>query len=107
MKKTYYHATDMKNLISVYEKGLVRGCDGIVYLTEKPEESLRFIFLRGYNNALVLEVELDEKNVVETFDHSYNFFKCRSFGSTKDIKPSQIKKYLKYDLSCFRGSNDD
>ena len=75
MKKTYYHATDMKNLISVSEKGLLRGCDGIVYLTEKPEESLRFIFLRGYNNALVLEVELDEKDVVETFDHSYNFFK--------------------------------
>lgn len=96
MLKTYYHATPTENLCFIIEKGLLKGIDGIVYLTEKPEESIRFLAIRGYKKAIVCRVRLEEDLVEEQFDHNSNFFKCRAYGYPDNIKSSEIKEYYEY-----------
>ena len=81
----YYHATDYKNLDSIMNEGLRLSCDGVVYLCKKPEDCLKFAVVHCVRQILVIEVEIDDKDVVETFDHSEAFFKCRCYGSTKAI----------------------
>lgn len=85
MLKSYYHATPFENLNSIFKKGITRGVDGVVYLTEKPEEAARFVAIRGYKKILVIEVELEDYLVEESFDHSQGFFKCRAYSYPYDI----------------------
>ena len=96
MTKTFYHATPVENLCSIMDKGLIKGIDGIVYLTEKPEEAIRFLAIRGYKEAIVCKVVLEEDLVEEQFDHNPNFFKCRAYGCRDNIEPSEIEEYYKY-----------
>ena len=97
MKKKFYHATDYKNLQSILDKGIIPGCDGIVYLTELAEEALRFMVFRFHKEVLVLEIELEESDVEETFDHSYSFFKCKAFGYQGTIPVASILNFLHYE----------
>lgn len=97
MTKTYYHATPFKNLESIMDQGLCKGCDGVVYLTEKPEEAVRFVAIRGYREILVLGVNVEEDMVTESFDHSQAFFKCRAYAYPEDIRPEAISEFLKYE----------
>ena len=90
MLKTYYHATPFENVDSIMCKGILCGVDGVVYLTENKEDAARFLIVRGCKDILTVEVVIDDKNVEETFDHSYQFFKCRAFGYGDNIKPSEI-----------------
>ena len=92
----YYHATDFKNLVSILDEGLNTGCDGVIYLTKDPKEAIRFVVLRGVKKALVCEVEVDENNVIETFDHSELFYKCRAYGHKGKITVDQITDYIEY-----------
>lgn len=85
MTKTYYHATPFENLASIFKKGILKGHDGVVYLTEKPEEAVRFVAIRGCKKILVIEVEIEEDMVTESFDHSQVFFRCRAYAYSKDI----------------------
>ena len=95
--KKYYHATPAENLDSILENGLVSE-SGFIYLTEKFEECIPFIALRGVNEILVVELEVPEENVGESFDHSQKFFQCRAFvykgsiplGNLIDFKMVQI-----------------
>lgn len=96
MKKKFYHATNFDNLNSIYEKGILKGYDGVVYLTETREDALKFVMFRQYKNILVLEVELDEDEVFETFDHSYTFFQCKAFATENDIPMSKVTSMFKY-----------
>lgn len=96
MKKCFYHATPFENLCSILDKGIKVGHDGIVYLTETPEDAVKFLRIRLYNDVLVVCVELEECDVHETFDHSQAFFKCRAFGYPKDIMPNQMGEMLRY-----------
>ena len=98
MTKTYYHATPFENLESIMEKGILKGCDGVVYLTEKPDEAVRFIALHGFRKILVLGVELEEDLVSESFDHNFLFFKCRAFTFPENIPADEITEFLKYEL---------
>ena len=99
MTKIYYHATPFENLESILEKGIRRGCDGVVYLTEKPEEAARFVAIRGHMKILVLGVELEEDMVSESFDHNYLFFKCNAYTYPEDIPANEITELisLKYE----------
>lgn len=90
MKKSYYHATPFENLNSILEKGLKKGFDNIIYLTETPEDSLKFLRVRLVTDILVIQIDLEESDVVETFDHSEAFFKCRAFGYPHDIPPEDL-----------------
>ena len=85
MLKSYYHATPFENLNSILKKGILTGCDGVVYLTENPDEAARFVAIRGHKKILVIEVELEEEMVEESFDHSMIFFRCRAFTYPQDI----------------------
>lgn len=91
MKKTYYHCAPFENLPGILGEGLVPGCEGIVYLTEDPRRSAMFVAIRGVKEILNVIVELDEEEVVETFDHSQAFFKCRCFGYPGTIPPEKLK----------------
>lgn len=99
--KVLYHATDYNNLIPILEQGLKPGCDGVVYLAETPEDALKFVCVRGYKSIVTLQVKIykkDEYKIQETFDHNYNFFKCRAFGYNGTISPNNIIPLMKYDL---------
>lgn len=98
MTKTYYHATPFENLESIMDQGLHKGCDGVVYLTEKPEEAARFVAIRGCKKILVLGMELEEDLVNESFDHSEVFFKCKAYSYSDDIPADEITEFLKYEL---------
>jgi hypothetical protein len=99
-KKTYYHVTELSNLDSIVCNGLeLRNMEKLVYLCEKPEDCLKFALVHGMQGeVLVLTVELDEADVIETFDHSEAFFKCRCWGSTKAIPTFKIIEYKKYTI---------
>lgn len=97
MTKTYYHATPFENLESIMDQGILRGCDGVVYLTEKPEEAARFVAIRGCREILVLGIELEEDLVNESFDHSKTFFKCKAYMHSDDIPADEITEFLKYE----------
>lgn len=95
----FYHATSIDNLGSILVNGLQpRNIERIVYLCKKPEECLRFAFVQGVKHVLICKVRVDEKNIIETFDHNEQFFKCRCFGSTKPIPCENIIGYTKYEL---------
>lgn len=97
MTKTYYHATPFENLESIMDQGILRGCDGVVYLAEKPYEAARFVAIRGYMKILVLGIELEEDLVSESFDHNFLFFKCQAFTYPEDISADEITEFLKYE----------
>lgn len=89
--KKYYHATSKKNLGNILNEGIKKGCDGCVYLTDKREDALKFVIFGCANeNIIVFEVELNEEEVVETFDHSESFFKCKAYGYYNDINAESI-----------------
>ena len=97
--KTYYHATPFKNLIEILDKGIeCRNIEGIVYMCETAQDCLKFAYMRGNTDVLVLKVKVNEKDVIETFDHSQAFFKCRYFGSKMPIKQHNIVEYVRYKL---------
>lgn len=94
--KIYYHATRASNLPSILEEGFIHtGCDGIVYLTESVEDALKFVALRVMDEDIyILGIKgLDESKVEETFDHSYAFFQCRSYGYPEDIPVSMLHQF--------------
>ena len=98
MTKTYYHATPFENLESIMDQGLHKGCDGAVYLTEKPEEAARFVAIRGCRKILVLGIEFEDGVVQESFDHSQFFFKCRAYSYSNDIPADEITEFLTYEF---------
>lgn len=96
-----YHATPYNNLINILNEGIKPSLEGYSYLTEKPEQAVMFLAIRGIKEILVVKIKIlkeDEQNIIETFDHSASFFKCRCFGHIGVIKTSRIKEYYKYEL---------
>lgn len=94
-----YHATSYENLYSILDEGLVtNNIENIVYLCEKPEEAVRFPYIHLVRDIVVFEVEVNKKNVIETFDHSEAFFKCKAFGHKGNIPASKIKNVYRYDM---------
>lgn len=99
MTKTYYHATPFENLESIMVDQVIRkGCDGVVYLAEKPEDAAKFLVVRGHRKILVLGVDIEEDMVSESFDHSEAFFKCKAFTYPEDISLDCFESAKTYDL---------
>lgn len=90
----------LKTLNPFLEKGIRRGCDGVVYLTEKPEEAARLVAIRGHMKILVLGVELEEDMVSESFDHSCLFFKCNAYTYPEDISTNEITELISLKYEC-------
>ena len=96
-----YHATPFNNLENIMDNGINTGADGLVYLCEKPEDSVKFLAIRGYRDILVDKVKIPKKlenTIIETFDHSNKFFQCRAFAQTISIPVTRIAGYIRYEL---------
>lgn len=99
-RKKYYHATSEDNLISILSSGLKVGPDHRIYLTAHDDEAVRFLLFRGVEKVITFEITVpDMKKLEESFDHSYEFFKCKCFAYPENIGPEYIKPFKKYDLS--------
>ena len=97
-----YHATPMENLGSILQDGLILGVDHVVYGCEKSNDALKFAFLHGVDDVLVVKFKVPKKYVVETFDHSEVLLQCRCWGSKIPITTDMIVEYKKHDLRPFR-----
>ena len=95
--KKFYHATPFPNLGGILAKGILKGCDGVVYLAETSDAACKFIAIRCFEPILVVEAELDEALVEESFDHNFAFFKERAWVYPKDIDPDQLGRMWKYE----------
>lgn len=93
----YYHATDYKNLQSILDKGLLNdNLEGIVYLCKEPTDAIKFPYIHGVNDILVIEVDIDEQEVEGTFDHSEVFFRCKAYGYPHPILLDNIVRFIRY-----------
>lgn len=97
MTKTYYHATPFENLNSIMTQGIRKGCDGVVYLTERPEDAAKFVAIRGCTKILVLGVDIEEDMVTESFDHSEVFFKCKAYMYSENISSDDVREIYTYE----------
>ena len=105
-KVRLFHATSAKNAESIKEKGLLSKWEG-VYLTDSAESATRWMGFRlaamGEPLMIVVEVEVEEKTLVEGCDHSpimvQLFGVGKSLVSPKSIPPSKIKEIHYYQLS--------
>ena len=102
MSKLLYHASLKSNDISILNEGILASIDGCVYCCEKPEDCLKFILIRQCGSTpepiTIFAINAPDELVEETFDHSYNFFKCRCFGIYSDVPVEWIdlNKCLEY-----------
>jgi hypothetical protein len=105
-KVRLFHATSAKNAESIREKGLVSKWEG-VYLTDSAESAARWMGFRlaamGEPLMAIVEVEVEEKGLVEGCDHSpimvQLFGVGKSLVSPKTIPPSKIKEIYYYQLN--------
>lgn len=97
----YYHATPYANLDSILDYGIQLSRDGLVYMCKSPEDAAKFLAIRGVKDILAIEVKVPKKlqnTIVETFDHSERFFRCRAFASTIPIPTNRFGKMTRYEL---------
>lgn len=99
-KKVYYHATSYENLGSILVDGIkASAIDGVVYMTEKEEDAIKFLYIRGCRDIVTFKIKVaDNSKVIETFDHNPVFFKCRCFGYCGDIPCNMIEPSKRYEL---------
>ncbi|CAB4159425.1 hypothetical protein UFOVP699_161 [uncultured Caudovirales phage] len=105
-KVRLFHATSARNEESIREKGLLSKWEG-VYLTDSADSAARWIGFRlaamGEPLMIVVEVEVDDKTLVEGCDHSpimvQLFGVGKSLVSPKTIPPSKIKSIHHYRLN--------
>lgn len=96
-----YHATPYSNLSNILDSGIKLGHDGLIYMCEQPIDSVKFLAVRGIKDILVVEVKVPkrlEDTIIETFDHSESFFKCRAFASTEPIGTERLGKFIRYQI---------
>lgn len=96
----YYHGTSYTNLLKIIEDGKIKkSMEGIVYLAKTKEDALRFVALRYMTEDIaIIELELDDNKIEETFDHNQNFFKARAFGYEGDISTKCATNSWKYPI---------
>lgn len=56
-----------------------KGIDGCIYICERPDDAAKFVAIRGHEVIDVIELNLPEDKVIESYDHSIQFFGCRAF----------------------------
>ena len=93
-----YHSTKVGNLASILEEGLLPDKFGLVFLAESALLAAAFDALHNDGNGIVLEVEVPEDSITESFDHSEAFFarfidrpsaRCYTYHGT--IEPELIR----------------
>lgn len=97
----FYHATTTENMEQIAETGIIRkSWDGFVYLCNDPIDACKFLIIRGLRKMCVIETELNEEEVKESFDHSQDFFGCRAYiheGNIQFMGTEKVEEYT-FDL---------
>jgi hypothetical protein len=102
--KYFYHATSKDNLGEIMNGGIKAGeLEGLVYLADSSSNAARFMVMRGMKNIIVFKIDgtkLDRNKLEESFDHDFNFFKCRAYIYKGDIHKDAIifKNIMQYNL---------
>lgn len=84
----YYHGTSYSNLLKIIDDGKIKNnnMEHMVFLAKTKDEAFKFVVLRYMTEDIaVIELELDDSKVIETFDHNQNFFKAKAFGYKGEI----------------------
>ena len=83
----FYHAAPKRAMEKIVGEGRIRkSWDGEVYLCKKPEDSCKFLVMRGMRKMSVIEVNIDENKVKESHDHAEAFFRCKAYIHAGDIE---------------------
>lgn len=83
----FYHAAPREAMEKIVGEGRIRkSWDGGVYLCKKPEDSCKFLVIRGMREMSVIEVNIDKNEVKESHDHSEVFFCCKAYIHEGDIE---------------------
>lgn len=70
-KMRFYHAAPKETMMKIYAEGVLKkSWDGVVYMCKDPIDACKFLVIRGMRQMSVIELELDEKEVEESHDHS-------------------------------------
>ena len=93
--RTLYHATTRENAMKIFGSHCIKpGIDGLVYMADTAENALKFLSpyheaaQKGKFVATVIPIRIkkaDEAKVIETHDHSEEYFKCRAYGYEGEI----------------------
>ena len=68
----FYHAAPKETMMKIYAEGVLKkSWDGVVYMCKDPIDACKFLVIRGMRQMSVIELELDEKEVEESHDHSF------------------------------------
>ena len=95
MVKKYYHATNFANFSGIMADDVIKaGIDGGVYLCDTAKDACKFLAIRGVKRIYVFEVEVNESQMVESFDHDEGFFGCKAYLYLGDIPYSQVTQVL-------------
>ena len=96
----FYHATTIEAAISIFKDGVIRkGWDGCTYLCKDAKDACKFLAVRGIKNIIIIEVELNQIDVKESYDHSAQFFKCQAYCYYKDIKLTGKEPVFEYTIN--------
>ena len=98
-KMRFYHAAPKETMMKIYAEGVLKkSWDGVVYMCKDPIDACKFLVIRGMRQMSVIELELDEKEVEESHDHSETFFKCKAYIKHEDIVLSGDERIFDYDF---------
>ena len=92
MNKLLYHGTSFDNYLKILDdEKILPSCDGVVYCCESIGDVLKFMYFRPIDTVCIIPIVVsDDMKVEETFDHSYQFFKCRCYGISGEISLDDI-----------------
>ena len=95
----FYHAAPKETMMKIYVEGVLKkSWDGVVYMCKDQIDACKFLVIRGMRQMSVIELELDEKEVEESHDHSEAFFKCKAYIKHGDIVLSGDERIFDYDF---------
>lgn len=96
----FYHATSPENMQKIIDDGKIKhSFGGEVFLCRKPLDACKFLVLRGLRHVSVIEVELNKKDVQESYDHAESFFKCKAYVHSGDIQLSGNESVKEYEFN--------
>lgn len=94
--KYFYHATFKDNLSSIMINGIKKdNVYGGVFLADSSQNAAKFLMFRVHNLSDIIVFKMDasklnKTKLEESYDHSYEFFKCRAYIYFDNIKPNAI-----------------
>lgn len=102
----FYHATSTENMERIAETGIIKkSWDGVVYLCKDPIDACKFLVLRGLRKICVIETELNEEDVEESFEHSQAFSDA-GHTCTRETSNSQEQKRSRSSHSIYKSKRE-